>query len=198
LYYNFSISKSKGLRIIYSMVCDYNTKVVPLCKEFQPPLAPKYDDYSASVFLAGTIEMGKATEWQRKMVASFGDLPVAILNPRRDDWDPTWKQRASNPEFHEQVTWELDGLDKVGVIALFFEPGTVSPISLLELGKLAERRPKEVVICCPVGFWRVGNVEMMAERHGMCLVREFDEMVAEVRRRLEDLCGASSGACAAP
>jgi hypothetical protein len=72
----------------------------------------------------------------------------------------------------------------VDVVALYLEAGTNSTISSLELGKLAERRPKDVVLCCPEGFWRVGTVEMMVERHGMCLVRDFADMVKEVRRRL--------------
>ncbi|KAF2847101.1 hypothetical protein T440DRAFT_471224, partial [Plenodomus tracheiphilus IPT5] len=52
-------------------------------KEFQPPHPPNYGDHKASVFLAGTIEMGKATEWQSRAVACLEDLDVAILNPRR-------------------------------------------------------------------------------------------------------------------
>jgi hypothetical protein len=159
-------------------------------REFKPPARVEYDECDTSVFLAGTIEQNTATLWQKKFVQKVEDLSVAILNPRRDDWDPDWEQRARNPEFAEQVTWELDGLDKADVVVLYFEAGTRSPIALLELGKLAEKRPQDVVICCPEGFWRIGNVEMMAERHNMYMVDTFDKMVVEVRRRLE-----SKGAC---
>ena len=31
------------------------------------------------------------------------DLPVAVLNPRRDEWDASWEQSISNPLFRGQV-----------------------------------------------------------------------------------------------
>ena len=155
-------------------------------EEFQAPREVTIDKFLSSVFLAGSIEMGKATLWQPEVVAAVKDLSVAILNPRRDDWDSSWKQRASDPKFHEQVKWELDGLEAVDVVALYFEPGTQSMISLQELGLLAGTRPEHVVVCCPDGYCRKGNVEMTVERYNMCMVNTRDEMVAEVRKRLED------------
>ena len=155
-------------------------------EEFQAPRKAELNKFKSSVFLAGTIEQNTASRWQQKVVAVLEDLPVAMLNPRRDDWDPSWKQRASNPEFNEQVTWEMDGLRDVDVVALYFEKGTISPICLLELGLLAAKRPQHVVVCCPDGYWRIGNVEMVARRFGICMVDTFEEMVAEVRKRLED------------
>jgi hypothetical protein len=145
--------------------------------------APDYWNYNGSVFLAGSIEMNKATEWQKRVVAALEDLSVAILNPRRMAWDPDWEQRPSNPDFRAQVTWEHDGLDTVDVVALYFEAGTNSTIALMELAKVAAERPKDIVVCCPEGFWRVGNVEMTVERYELCLVRNFADMVEGVRRR---------------
>ena len=166
--------------------------------EFQPPNAPEYGRYKTSVFLAGTIEMDKATRWQEGVVKSLEHLSVAVLNPRRDDWDSSWKQRASDPNFHAQVTWELDGLRDVDVVALYFEAGTVSPICLLELGLLAASRPKSIVICCPEGYWRVGNVEMVLERFGVCQVQTLDDMVKEVEKRLVGLIEERSAEGATP
>ena len=40
-----------------------------------------------SIFLAGSIEMGKAEDWQTKVTEKFKPYDVLILNPRRDDWD---------------------------------------------------------------------------------------------------------------
>ena len=39
------------------------------------------------VFLAGSIEMGKAENWQTRLVDSLKEREGLILNPRRDDWD---------------------------------------------------------------------------------------------------------------
>ncbi len=58
--------------------------------------APSRPGLERRVFLAGSIEMGKAEQWQERIVAALsgaGDL--VILNPRRDDWDDSWEQRAT-------------------------------------------------------------------------------------------------------
>ncbi|KAF2181343.1 hypothetical protein K469DRAFT_455080, partial [Zopfia rhizophila CBS 207.26] len=96
-----------------------------------------------SVFLVGSIEMGKAIDWQQEL------NPITIFNPRRDDWDKSWEQGITNPPFREQVTWELDRLDEADVIALFFRPGILSLISLLELG--IHLRSSKLVVCCSKG-----------------------------------------------
>jgi hypothetical protein len=38
------------------------------------------------MFLAGSIEIGVAEEWQNDFSASLSGLPVSIFNPRRDDY----------------------------------------------------------------------------------------------------------------
>lgn len=42
-------------------------------------------------------------------------------------------------------------------------PGSQRPISLLELGLYA--RTKKLLVVCPDGFWRKGNVDIVAERY---------------------------------
>ena len=37
-----------------------------------------------AIFLAGSIEMDTAVEWQDYVIEKLSDLPVTILNPRRD------------------------------------------------------------------------------------------------------------------
>ena len=136
------------------------------------------------VFLAGSIEMGKAIDWQARLTAELAHLPITILNPRRDGWDPTWTQRKSNPQFYEQVKWELDQLDAADVIALYLQPGTISPITLLELGLHATSG--KLVVCCGDEFHRKGNVEMMCERYNIPLIDgDIDEFIRVVAQKLE-------------
>jgi hypothetical protein len=156
-------------------------------QEFQPPHPPDYEGYGASLYLAGTMEMGKSTGWQRELVNDLVYLSVAILNPLRGDWDPAWPQDPDFIPFRAHVTWELDGLDKADVVALYLEAEENSVISLLELGKLALQRPEEVVVCCSKGYHKWGNVMMMVQRYSMCSVETYDEMVEEVRKRLEEV-----------
>lgn len=137
------------------------------------------------VFFAGSIEMGIAEPWQLKLATALRDMDVTVLNPRRDDWDSSWKQTKDNPQFREQVEWELEGQEAADVIALYFDPATHSPISLLELG-LFGKGPGKMVVLCPEGFYRKGNVDIVCERYGIEQAGEWDEFVARVRTAIEN------------
>jgi hypothetical protein len=91
-------------------------------------------------------------------------------------------QSASNPPFREQVEWELEGLERATVVAMYFAPGTRSPVTLLELGLFA--RSGKLLVCCPEGFWRKGNVEVVCARYGVPLVNELAELVGLLRGRV--------------
>lgn len=54
-----------------------------------------------SLFLAGSIEMGKAENWQDRITKAFEGIDdIVILNPRRDDWDRKKRlYRAANYYF---------------------------------------------------------------------------------------------------
>lgn len=132
--------------------------------------------HSASVFLAGTIEMGKAVDWQKQIEQELEHLDVDIFNPRRDDWDASWEQSIHNPQFKEQVTWELDRLDEASIIFMYFVPGMMSPISLLEFG--LHSNSQKMIVVCPDGFWRKGNVEVVCDRLGIRFFHTLDEGIA--------------------
>ena len=123
------------------------------------------------VFLAGSIEMGLAENWQdelaQRLLAHFPDVVVA--NPRRAAWDNGWVQRLDNPVFKEQVTWELEHLERANLAVFYFQPGTQSPITVLELGKHLARpdAARSTLVCCPEGFWRRGNIEVVCQRVGL-------------------------------
>jgi hypothetical protein len=131
------------------------------------------------VFLAGSIEMGKAEDWQKKIVKTLSDKPFIFLNPRRNDWDSSWEQTIENPEFKLQVTWELTGLEMADVIVMYFDPETKSPISLLELGLHA--RTKKLIVVCPEGFWRKGNVDVVCEKYGITQANSIDELIENLQ-----------------
>lgn len=128
------------------------------------------------IFLAGSIEMGKSPNWQQQVEYFFSDKDeYTLLNPRRDDWDSSWDQRFENPNFYQQVNWELSGLEKADHIIMYLAPETQSPISLLELGLFA--RSGKLLVCCPNGFWRKGNVAVVCERYAIPLFNHLDELL---------------------
>lgn len=129
-----------------------------------------------SLFLAGSIEMGAASPWQERVIAALADRPGTILNPRRPDWDASWQQSIDDPRFRAQVEWELDGLERADRIAMYFDPATRAPVTLCELGLCA--RDRRLVVACPDGFWRKGNVEVVCARYRVPLVSDLDALIA--------------------
>ncbi len=133
-----------------------------------------------SVFLAGSIEQDKAEKWQERTIRLLGDCPLTILNPRRADWDTSWKEDIQNPNFYEQVNWELDALEKADFILFYFDPNTKSPISLLELGLFA--KSGKLMVCCPKGFWKKGNVDIVCERWRIPQFGSLESMLSELEK----------------
>jgi hypothetical protein len=131
----------------------------------KPPTPLPTSLLQPSVFLAGSIEMGRAALWQDAVADALRDQPLVILNPRRDDWDASWKQSVTNPQFVGQVTWELDAQERADLIAMYFAPETYAPITLLELGLFAASG--KLLVCCPPGYWRKGNVDVVCARYSI-------------------------------
>lgn len=157
---------------------------VPKCQVLRPPQALHVPLSVPSVFLAGSIEMGRASDWQSQVTAGLAELPVLVLNPRREAWDSSWEQTEENPLFHEQVSWELEAQERATLIAMYFDPATKAPVTLLELGLFA--RSDRLVVCCPEGYFRKGNVDIVCARYGVPRVATLEELVATIRVRLAD------------
>ena len=131
-----------------------------------------------AVFLAGSIEMGLAHNWQVDAEKKLSLAGLIVLNPRRDDWDKNWLPIRENPKFVEQVRWELDALERADFILMYFDPNTKSPISLLELGLFASSG--KIIVVCPDGFWRKGNVDLVSERYNLRQVETLDMAIQNI------------------
>lgn len=149
--------------------------------EFKAPVTPKFQ---YRIFLGGSIEMGTAEEWQKKVVEALKDSDHIILNPRRENWDNTWKQEIGAEGFDEQVKWELSALEIADVILIYFDPATKSPISLLELGLHA--RNGKLVVCCPEGFWKKGNVDIVCDTFHIDHTDSLDEAIQYLQSLTSD------------
>ena len=151
-----------------------------------PAPIPSFDtDMSPLLFLAGSIEQDTATQWQREVVKRLTTHRVDILNPRRTHWDASWKQSPDNPQFVEQVNWELNGLDKADIIFFYFDENTKSPVTLLELGLYLKRLTCDLIVFCPEKFYRYGNVVITAKRSRPgCLFTDFDNAMKAVEKTI--------------
>jgi len=116
-----------------------------------------------SIFLAGSIEQGKAVDWQTKLAKSLDNNDVYLLNPRRKDWDDSWKESIDNAQFKEQVEWELDAQE-------------------LELGLFV--KSDKMVVVCPEGFWKKGNVDIVCKRYGAVQVDNLDSVISKISKLL--------------
>ncbi|WP_289663637.1 nucleoside 2-deoxyribosyltransferase domain-containing protein [Flavobacterium panacagri] len=127
-----------------------------------------------TIFLAGSIEMDKAINWQLHCEEQLQDKYI-IFNPRRKEWDSSGSQTIENPNFKEQVNWELNALEKADIIIMYFAANTMSPISLLEFGLYAQSKKMKVVV--EEDFWRKGNIDIVCERYGVEQFKTLDELI---------------------
>lgn len=134
------------------------------------------------IFLAGSIEQNKAELWQDEIIQSIDHQYINILNPRRKDWDSTWNEDINNRNFYDQVNWELNGLERANLIVMYFDPQTKSPISLLELGLHANS--EKIVVCCPSGYWKKGNVDIICRRNNIQQFNKLSELIAYLKNHI--------------
>ena len=138
--------------------------------QLPPPDAPR-----PWVFLAGSIDEGGAEPWQERVAAAYKDLPGVLLNPRREDWDPSWSNAPAGEDgpLQDQVSWELTHLASADKIILYLAGESAAPISLMELGLYAASGKIDVI--CEPTFWRTMNVTMTCAYHNAPL---FDNLHA--------------------
>jgi len=135
-------------------------------------IPPKND--IKTIFLAGSIEMDKAIDWQKYCEEALKNNYI-IFNPRRDEWNSSWSQMIENKNFNEQVTWELNALEKADIIIMYFAGNTMSPISLLEFGLYAQSKKMKVVV--EENFWRKGNIDIVCKRYNTEQFKTLEKLI---------------------
>ncbi len=161
-----------------------------MVKIISPPnkMMESINTNSIKIFTAGTIDQGLVEPWANKVFEFFKDKypylkdDIIIINPRRLEWDSSWEQTYENPQFYQQVNWELSGLEQSDFIIINILPDSKSPITLLELGLFANSG--KVFVCCPQGFYRKGNVDVVCERYGIPLYNTLEELLIELDKEL--------------
>ena len=150
-------------------------------KVVKPPHNFKTDKFT--VFLAGSIEMGKAIDWQKAVAEHCKDLDVVFFNPRRDDWDNSWKQTLDDENFVGQVEWELEHLESCDLVAMFIDGNTKSPITLIEFGLFLDRvrtGEKKMVLFCEDNFFRKGNMDVTSLFYEVDNAHSFEQFLDKI------------------
>jgi hypothetical protein len=136
-----------------------------------------------SVFLAGSIDNGRAVQWQLFAITRLADLPIRIMNPRRAAWYGDLHQFS--PEMCVQIQWELRYLRQTDLVFFNFEYNSEAPITLLEFGIIAALAPQRAVVVCSKSFWRATNVWETCEAFGIPMPYQvLDQGLDQVRKRL--------------
>ena len=164
------------------------------CEVILPPDKRLSDPDRVSVFLAGSIEMGSAPPWQDELIEKVNKSRNAasrasFFNPRRTDQDSSQKQSIEDTRFLEQVSWELDNLEKSDAVFFFFSGETKSPITLMELGYvlgLQKYIKRKIIVCCESDFQKRGNTEVMCNRHRIHLYDKIEYAIGDLKQFLTD------------
>lgn len=146
----------------------------------KPPNVILSDSLTKTLFLAGSIEQGKAELWQDTVIAALNSVDI-VYNPRRDNWDVSWVNSVDNPMFATQVEWELAMIDVASLVFFYFDPKTTSPISLLELG-LTLGSEKNIIVVCPDRFYRKGNVQITCDKYNVDVLNTLEEGIAAINQ----------------
>lgn len=146
------------------------------------PFAEMLMPNRTSIFLAGSIDMGEAIDWQKDFCRDFESYDIDILNPRREVWDKNWVQSNENKLFREQVEWELQGLEAASMVVMYFAPNSTAPVSLIEFGLYA--RSKKLVVFCAPDFWKKGNIEIVCQQYNVPYFTEENNLIDYIKSRL--------------
>ena len=139
-----------------------------------------------SIFLGGSIEAGKARDWQQDIAHHIENKEyssaIELLNPRRASWDASWPMDdPDHKELAEQINWELYYQDKADILIYYFATGTISPITLLELGTYAGHNP---LIYIEGGYKRHANVKITADHFGWEYYENHDAFLNALDKRI--------------
>jgi hypothetical protein len=135
------------------------------------------DDFA--IFLAGSVEEDAGGNWRAEIAKELAGSGGCLLDPLRTDWDASWKTEVSDPQFNEQTTWELDALERADLIIFYFAAGTKAAVSMLELGLFA--KSGKVLVCCPDGFWKKGNIDIVCKRYNVKQVNTLKEIIQYIK-----------------
>lgn len=155
--------------------------------EITPPNLIPFKGNDSRIFLAGTIDNGDSEDWQKTvreyLIRNFDKIGYIkkrclILNPRRLEWDSSLDQKFESSQFFQQVSWEMDAMEKANLIIMNFLPESKSPISLLELGLFA--KSGKMMVCCPDEFYRSGNVQIVCNKFNIPLFKTMPELLENI------------------
>lgn len=141
------------------------------------------------LFLGGSIELGKADNWQKQVTEFLIKHKYAnhldVYNPRREGpWDQTWMENFSQGPFREQVEWELIHQKQSDLLIYYFANDTISPITLFELGLFHTKNP---IVAADQGYLRLGNLMITSEHFNFDVLLGWGQFIEALDKRINQM-----------
>jgi len=142
------------------------------------------------VFLGGVIDMGEGEPWHETVIKALEGYNIVLVSPKRDDWDASWEQSLENDKFVEQVEWELKAQESADLRLYVFASSSEeakkskAPITLMELGLHASDK---TVVCCPEGYYRKGNVDVVCRWFEIPVYELLDDLLIDLKTVLDSM-----------
>jgi hypothetical protein len=139
-----------------------------------------------TVYLAGVVDRAVTEDWRDQITTALGKLrlsfDITVFNPKRNDWDEGWIPEMNNPQFSEQVNWELDALNISKWIIVYFKKNAQAPVSILEFGMYADSG--RLLVCCEGGFWKKGNIDIICSRKNIPAFETMQQLTGHLVNKL--------------
>ncbi len=147
------------------------------------------------VYVAGSIVVDESKKcWIYSFIDKLGqhfqNKNLFVFHPMQKDWDSDWGITKADPKFRKQFEWELEAQELADIIVMHFEHDALAPISLMEFG--LNVRPiaigySRLIVHCPEGFWKKGNVDIVCAKYGIKQAKTFDNLVKMTIRQIKRL-----------
>lgn len=80
----------------------------------------------------------------------------------------------------------MSHLEAAELAVFYFDPDTKAPITLMELGLAIGRGDNQIVVCCPEGYWRKGNVDVICDKYEITMLNSLEELSKHIRREFTE------------
>lgn len=134
--------------------------------------------YPRSIFLAGGIT--KCEDWQTKVSDALMSIDGNLFNPRRDVM-PT-----GIFEITRQIEWEYYWIRHVDIVAFWFAPETLNPITLFELGSALNRKEtQKLIVAVHPKYQRRFDVITQCRLANQVVYVGFKEFIQQIKQELD-------------
>jgi len=148
---------------------------------FTPPAWVPDEEAERAIFLGGAIGVDAGRDWQAEAAVYIASAGLNALDPRPEGWDRAWRQGQDDVRLVERPTWELAGLERSACALIFLPAAARVPASLLDVG-LCVGWGKRIVIAAEPGYWRRGDLEVIARRYAVPLYASLVPALARAVR----------------